>query len=119
MDKKELEEFLDYVEKHNMRDYNLSEAVFFFLDAKIKEGILKDSNNNQNEKENWSLGESPRLFPPQGGEEDKERIVKVQQLWQWGGFNNSSGKDRRVKANHGLLFLLYRRLRKKTKVLIL
>ena len=50
MDKKELEEFLDYVEKHNMRDYNLSEAVFFFLDAKIKEGILKDSNNNQNEK---------------------------------------------------------------------
>ena len=53
MDKKELEEFLDYVEKHDMRDYNLSEALFsFFLDAKIKEGILKDSNNNQNEKEN-------------------------------------------------------------------
>ena len=49
MDKKELEEFLDYVEKHDMRDYNLSEALFFFLDAKIKKGI-NDEYNNTNEK---------------------------------------------------------------------
>ena len=50
MDKKELEEFLDYVEKHNMRDYNLSEAVYFFLDAKIKKDI-NDEYNKQNEEE--------------------------------------------------------------------
>lgn len=51
MDKKELEEFLDYVEKHNMRDYNLSEAVYFFLDAKIKKDI-NDEYNKQDEKTN-------------------------------------------------------------------
>lgn len=49
MDKKELEEFLDYVEKHNMRDYNLSEAVYFFLDAKIKKDI-NDKYNKQGEE---------------------------------------------------------------------
>ena len=53
MDKKKLEEFLDYVEKHDMRDYNLSEALFFFLDAKIKKGINDEYNNKkQGEKEN-------------------------------------------------------------------
>ena len=51
MNRQEFEEFIKFVENHNLRDYNLSEAVFFFLDAKIKEGILKDSNKT-NEKEN-------------------------------------------------------------------
>lgn len=50
MDKKELEEFLDYVEKHDMKDYNLSEALFFFLDTKIKKDI-NDEYNKQNEEE--------------------------------------------------------------------
>lgn len=51
MDKKELEEFLDYVEKHNMRDYNLSEAVYFFLDAKIKKDINDEYNKQDEEKD--------------------------------------------------------------------
>jgi hypothetical protein len=33
-----------------MRDYNLSEAVYFLPDAKIKEGILKDNNKKHEEK---------------------------------------------------------------------
>ena len=49
MNRQEFEEFIKFVENHNLRDYNLSEALFFFLDAKIKKDI-NDEYNNTNEK---------------------------------------------------------------------